>query len=268
MSSPVPELVSLSLDFMRLEIKHTKAEFLCPFPTLKEVSKIFEQQVSSESANYKIRFTVKESSKAKYDIIGFLSTKADFSESKIPENDSLHPVITLENGSKLQLKEVVRADEYAGPCEHLAKAFNTKPSLCLCQFPISDTSLLSPDFTQTLEKILEPLTLVVPARAVPCSAACSSIGKGCSEWALPIFNDQRVLLETWRPKPTRKLKLLKENKEISIADLNIKSWKREGAGLKMRELPGNSWEMLLGEWEKGTTCGDKSGASRQLCACY
>ena len=266
--SPVPELVSLALHSIRLEIKQTKAEFLCPFPTLNEISKILEQQIDSNSTNYKIRFTTNESSKAKFDLIGFQSTKANFASSHIPENDPFHPVRTLETGLKLQLLEVVRADEYAGPCEHLAKAFHTKPSLCLCQFPFSDASLSTPAFTQTLETLLEPLTFIVPNRAVPCSTACTVIGKGCSEWALPILNDKRVLLETWRAQPTRKIRLLKENKEVTIAELNIQEWRREGAGLKLREMPGNTWDVLLGDWGKDTTCADKSGPTRQFCACY
>ena len=101
---PVPEAIALTISFINEEIKQTSAETICQVLTVQDVTKVLEQKIDSNSYNYKIRFTINESSKAKFDAIVFVAPAEQFKELKIPENDFLHPVFTSESGAKIQVR--------------------------------------------------------------------------------------------------------------------------------------------------------------------
>ena len=97
------------------------------------------------------------------------------------------------------------------------------------------------------------------------------IGKGCVEWALPLLNDERMLVQTWKLHSEINLHFQREGKDVNFSDLTITGWHREGTGIRLKEAMGRAsggFEVYLSDWGKLPTCGDKVGGMHQLCPCF
>jgi len=247
------EALTLATAFRNSQTNHTAQ--LCLRLHARDVVKAYVHEGPNTERYFKLRFRVLELPKARFDAVIFWASADRFRELHLAKTDN-----TLSVGDDLlQVREMVRVDEYAGICEQLAKAFGTSPSLCICQQPFPAEVLEDQAFRQRVEQLLTPLRFLVPGKGSSCLKACESEGRSCVEWALTLLNDERLLRG-------RVFYFMRDGRSSRLEDLDGIRWGREGVGVRLRKAA-EHWELLLAEWSRPPSCADQAPATQPLCVC-
>lgn len=254
---PPAEALALATDFLNWQTSNVPQ--LCLRLNALDIMKAYIHEGKNTERYIKIRFRVKELAKARFDAVLFWASADRFRELHLAKANNEHQFASV-GGEMLQIRELKRADEYAGVCEHLAKAFGAIPSLCICKQPFAAETLENKPFRQLIEQVLAPLRYIVPGKGSSCSKACESEGRSCAEWALTLLNDERLLRN-------RTFSFLREEMRSRVEDLEGVVWKREGVGVRLRKTE-SRWELLLAEWSRPPFCDDQAPATQPLCACF
>ena len=267
--TPVQDLLQVSLRYLNSVLRRENAEGICYTLSLDTIQKAFVQVLKAGafgSRNFKVRFSVKEGRNTRFEAIGFVG-----SPEEVAEQHSTQPLINttlLSNEGKhvsmqLLLREVVRVDQYEGICEQLAKAAGITPPYCVCQVPFPAGALTTKQVT-TIDKLTSRIELVLARRGQTCHQACVMRTRGCYQWAVQLFNDERILYESWE----RSLFNLTSMSSVHFRDINIVSVKREGSIIRLLKDSNTEWRLELAVWSKGPNCDDHTYYAYGLCPCF
>lgn len=160
-------------------------------------------------------------------------------------------------------------DTYEGICEELALAAGASPPFCICRIPLPDP--LSPKLMQALSKIVSRTEVAIARRGQSCRSACLERNKGCHSWSLVLFNDQRVLRESWKQKDFYPVANLTSGEVLEFRDIEVSSVSRAGSAIRIirrSEKVFDKWTLELAAWGEGPSCEDESLYGFALCPCF
>jgi len=266
----IKDLVQLSLRYLNSVVKREDAGEICYSLSLEAVLKVFVQMVKGGevgSRNFKVRFGVNEGRGTRFETIGFLAPAEELAALQSSQ-PLVNTTFTAADGSsvpmQLQLREVIRVDQYEGICEELAKAAGATPPYCVCKVPFPAGSLSNTQ-TAVLDKLISRMEMVIAKRGQPCHQACLERSRGCHIWALQLLNDERVLRQVAAFYP---LFNLTSGTRLRLSDIDIESVQQDSSIIRLVRKPNSHWSLEFAAWTKGPNCEDHTYYAFGLCPCF
>lgn len=230
----------------------TKVVFpLCLALSLKNVTQVLVKTLQNQAFYYKIRFKVFESPTVLFETI-VLSAPSSIFPLYSQQNTSL----LSQQGLRMQVREIVRVDEYSGVCEMLAKAAGVPAPFCICTFPYP--SPLPPTVLSPIQSAMQRITLVLAPTGIPCDKACSYASFTCVSWAFPLINSTETLIFA------QPIYRLSDKTRFSYVNLKAETIFSQEAGVRLEEKQGN-WTLTLSS--SPFQCELKPPTAQLLCPC-
>mmetsp|Transcript_6546 Transcript_6546/g.11475 ORF Transcript_6546/g.11475 Transcript_6546/m.11475 type:complete len:778 (+) Transcript_6546:3890-6223(+) len=175
-------------------------DLICRRVSIREITSVFVQKVTSRDEAFKIEFTILEHPTARFEAYIVLGITNKFVGIKEDATDAFPtiPVYYLGRKVKARLLFLKRLDKYAGLCEEIATERHINPALCICH-PLSHIAAQMPSVLTSIQDKTKPRLSQVPGMS--CESACKSWKMECNEVYGELLNSCKVIkelvLESW-----------------------------------------------------------------------
>lgn len=199
----VDQFVGYVIEVMNSEIYTTTRgykDLICQRVTMREITSVYVQKVTSRDEAFKIEFNIAEHPTARFEAYIVIGVTNKFVGIKEDATDAFPtiPVYYLGRKVKARLLFLKRLDKYAGLCEEIATERHINPALCICH-PLNHIASLMPALLNSIQNRTKPRLSQVPGMS--CESACKSWKMECNEVYGELLNSCKVMrdlvAESW-----------------------------------------------------------------------